>query len=127
MKWEATELRRRLPDALVRFFGAASPILAIPRNVVEKAAARHPADLAALTRLGELLDGWAYAGMSPAHARRLEIYGMLDRIWHTVVICLADADSDPNVLVTFHRQYARKVLGRARQGRIRGRNEIERG
>ncbi|MDP8925196.1 MAG: hypothetical protein M3O34_20320 [Chloroflexota bacterium] len=109
----------------MRYFGAASPILTVPRNVVDKVVIRHPTDLAALTRLSELIDRWAYAGLSPVHAERLEIYGILDGIWYTAVLRLAGTKSDANVLVTFHRQYARKVLGRARQGRILRRDEIE--
>lgn len=57
MTWEAADLRQRLPDVLVRFFGVASPILAVPRNVLEKVEVRHAGDVAALQRLGELLDG----------------------------------------------------------------------
>lgn len=63
--------------------------------------------------------------MSPTRAGRLEVYGIIDGVWHTAVMRVADSESDVNVLVTFHRQYERKVLGRARLGRIRRREDIE--
>jgi hypothetical protein len=116
------ELRRSLPLGLQRQLDTDSAELAVPISVRDKIAARHPLDAAALERVGELLDGWELAGMSPKGDGRLELYGRLDNMWFTAVI-KSEATTAINVLITAHRVYARKVRSRERKGHLIARGE----
>jgi hypothetical protein len=108
------------PESLVGFIAGQSQVLIVPRTIVDKIQARHASDIAHLERLRELLDGWEPVGLSPSGTGRLELYGQIDGVWHTVV-ALANEVTPYSVLVTFHRVYARKVLSRERSGRLRRR------
>jgi hypothetical protein len=95
--------------------------LIVLRSIVAKIRATHPADFASLDRLTEFLDRWELVGRSPNSPNRLELYGQIDGVRHTAVIAPA-SDAEPfSVLITFHRIYARKVLSRERNGRLKRR------
>lgn len=121
LPWEDESRRQELPESLDDVLVVRSRVLVVPRSIVAKITARHPADIASLDRLWELLDRWELIGSAPSSPARLEVYGRLDGIWHTVVIAAAGEGAAYSVLVTFHRVYERKVLSRERQGRLRRR------
>lgn len=110
--WEVFELRGTLPRVLRNELRSASPIVAVPRNIVEKIRDQHDADYPFLRRWGAVLTGWEVSGRSKSDERRIEVYGRLDGIWFRAVI----ADDVPNVLVTFHRVYEKKVRLRIEHG-----------
>lgn len=103
--WEVFELRGTLPGVLRNELRSASPIVAVPRNIVEKIRDQHDADYPFLQRWGTVLVEWEISGRSRSDERRIEVYGRLDGIWFRAVI----AHDVPNVLVTFHRVYEKKV------------------
>jgi hypothetical protein len=120
--WEDVSRRRSLPATLDYIVADRGRVLVVPRSTVAKIRTTHPADIASLDRLGELLDRWELVGLSPGGSGRLELYARLGGIWHTAVIVLANDTTPFCVLVTFHRIYERKVLSRERSGRPRRRS-----
>jgi len=66
-----------------------------------------------------VIDGYEYAGISPKHHKRLELYKKLDGIWFTAAVQSASDTAPINILLTFHRINARKVLGRVRRGYLK--------
>ena len=121
LSWEDESRRLELPTTLDSVVTIRDRVLVVPRSIVEKIQATHPADFASLERLGEVLDRWELVGLSPSRTGRLELYARLDGIWHTAVIALATEAMPFSVLITFHRVYERKVLSRERSGRLRRR------
>lgn len=121
LPWEDESRRQQLPSTLDHILVGRERALIVPRAIVAKVQTTHPADFANLDRLTEFLDRWELFGRSPQSPNRLELYGQLDRIWHTAVIALASETAPFCVLITFHRIYERKVLSRERSGRLRRR------
>jgi len=121
--WEVVRLRQRMPESLLQFSQSASRILVVPTRVFQKIKARHPTDVTWLERLGEILAGWEYVGLSPKGIERLEVYSRLDGVWCMAVIRLAETDAAVNVLITLHRVYERKVRGRVQDGYLKARPE----
>jgi hypothetical protein len=121
LPWEDPLRRQVLPETLPDVIAGANRVLLVPRSIVVKIQATHPADFANLGRLVELLDQWELVGLSPNRTDRLELYGQLDGVWHTAVIALASENAPYHVLITFHRVHARKVMSRERHGRLRRR------
>jgi hypothetical protein len=119
--WEDESRRQVLPETLAPAITPGSRVLLVPRSIVRKIHQTHPRDVECLDRLAELLDRWELVGLSPNSTDRLELYGQLDGVWHTAVIALASENAPYNVLITFHRVYARKVMSRERHGRLRRR------
>ncbi len=117
LTWEDPELRQVLPTSLGEFIPPDRRVLAVPANVREKVAERHPDDAAMLAQLGRLIHGWECAGRSPSGGDRVEIYGRLDGMWHTAVLAV-DEGAGVSVLSTFHRVYERRVEARLSSGRI---------
>lgn len=124
--WEDATLRRELPATLRDLHDSARRAVVVPTQMRDKVVAKHAPDADQLARYGELLRDWEYAGLSPTSGR-LEVYGRLDGVWHTAVIVVDDPRVPVNILTTFHRLYERKVLARARSGRIQPRQSREEG
>jgi hypothetical protein len=103
--WEAFEFRQVLPTLFREELQSIADIVVVPKNIVEKIRDYHAADLPSLIRWGELLTNWEVRGISRTNEGRLEVYGKLDGVWFRAVI----ARDRPNVLVTFHRVYEKKV------------------
>ena len=69
--------RQRLPGHLQELLGASIADVALPTTILRKISQNHLLDSPFLSRLSEVINNYEYAGISPKHPQRLELYKRL--------------------------------------------------
>ena len=72
--WEDPNYRQRLPGHLQELLGASIAEVALPTTILRKISQNHLLDSPFLSRLSEVINNYEYAGISPKHPQRLELY-----------------------------------------------------
>ena len=113
--WEVRELRQVTTSSFEMFDKDPYKTVLVPKNVHEKLLEIHSDDAEYLSRFGELISSWEYAGWSPKGLQKIEFYKELDNIWFTLVV-KKDKQLQAYILTTFHRIYRRKMENRIAKG-----------
>lgn len=122
--WEDHSRRASIPKSLFEVMRSELDTLFVPKNIVEKIEEAHGGDIGFFDNLSNVLSQWKYAGFSPLHKDRLEVYARIDGIWVTIVIASSQEFETP-VLITLHRIKERKVNNRIAKGYLVSRGEKE--